>query len=174
MRRFVTSMVMVIVLAYPFFSFAENNRGAYTSYYVISPSINPGLSSEHLRTDITVSNISNTVQNVTVTLYNYNGTPLVNQPYMYRASDDGNGQITFAIANTNQNGQFSFTLQPFATGGASMIGTGVNHDGFGKITATSAGDGNGQVVAHAFITDTDNTSGAIYQNSITINGGNPF
>lgn len=163
-----------IMLCAPVFSYAES-REAYISYYAVTPPVSPTNPAVHLRTDITVSNITTVPQAVTITLYNYNGTPAANIPYMFRASDDGNGNITFGQAATDANGQVTFTLSAFATGGLSLIGTGINHDGFGKITATSSGDGKrGQVVAHALITDTDYASNIVYQNSITINGGNPF
>ncbi len=165
-------MISCMLLFASFTQFANAGTAFIPAYNV---------SADLIRTDIWVSNISNSVQTVTITLYNQNGSPLVSQPYCYRISGSD-----FVTSATDSNGQMVFSLPASNSVGISLLPSsdGAVHDGYGKITGTSDGtvhDGfrkmpakpNFGLVAHAFMTNTP-AYNTLVQNSISINGGNPF
>jgi len=162
MKKFLMLVALTALLTVPALSFAGT---AYIPYYAIATT-----GPEFIQPSITVSNIGSSTTKVTITLYNANGTPLVNQPYLYRVASD----VIGGSSTTNAKGEATFSLPPKAIGGISLypvyLGD-VTHDGFGKIT----GSVNGSLIAYAELADSDQNNPAfVYQRTITINGGNPF
>jgi hypothetical protein len=169
MRKFASLLALAFIMALPALASAGT---AYIPLFIIEPPAVPD--QEYILTAFQVNNVSGTDQNVKITLIRDDGTPLANQPIMYK----NGGVLQTTPEATDTKGEINVTLGALKTmqvvlkkvDGVPFV------QGHGRITGSPVGEGApGFLVANGIIRDSNYYNGDyIYLRAITINGGNPF
>jgi len=161
-------LICILVCAFGFNTYATSTSSTYASGKAVIPSFTQ---QANIDTNLNVSNITNAPINVTITLYNYDGTVITDDNDANAGKIRGTNLLNYDDQNTNTTA--SFTLNGHSTGVVNIyFYTSLNY-GYGVIQWSQDSDNiNGLVVQGSYLNR--ETTGETSRYGIPINNGMPF
>ncbi len=168
MKKIIAALIVVMIVETACVHESALVGKATLSYFLVNPRQTlPNGIVTGVRTDIHVINLLADPQNITVTLYNMDGSPLANYPV-----DLYNGSTTLSTASTNSEGSVVAEVRGKTQLAVSIGSDGFVRAGYGTIMGSVKAPSN-RLIADAQVRGIllDGTS---YSISVPINGGMPF